>query len=72
VETLNDLYNVIELIDKFTPRSRTFHRYGDVTMAGEGLQNIGRYSALMAFEQGGVLIVTPGLFFSVSFQGPPL
>jgi hypothetical protein len=36
----------------FTSRSIIFHLYGDVTIAGEGLQNLGLCSALMAFEQG--------------------
>jgi hypothetical protein len=36
----------------FTSRSRIFHLYGDVTIAGEGLQNLGLCSALRAFEQG--------------------
>jgi hypothetical protein len=31
--------------------------YGDVTIAGEGLQNLGLRSALRAFEQGGIFIV---------------
>jgi hypothetical protein len=29
----------------------------DVTIAGEGLQNLGLCSALRAFEQGGIFIV---------------
>jgi hypothetical protein len=33
------------------------HVYGDVTTAGEGLQNLSLCSALRAFEQGGVFIV---------------
>jgi hypothetical protein len=37
--------------------SRIFHLYGDVTIAGEGLQNLGLCSALRAFEQGGTFIV---------------
>jgi hypothetical protein len=41
----------------FTSRSRIFHLYGDVTIAGEGLQNLGLCSALRAFEQGGIFIV---------------
>jgi hypothetical protein len=41
----------------FTSRSRIFHLYGDVTIAGEGLQNLGLCSALKAFEQGGIFIV---------------
>jgi hypothetical protein len=31
---------------------------GDVTIIGEGLQNLGLCSALRAFEQGGIFIVT--------------
>jgi hypothetical protein len=31
--------------------------YEDVTIAGEGLQNLGVCSALRAFEQGGIFIV---------------
>jgi hypothetical protein len=30
---------------------------GDVTIAGEGLQNLGLCSALRAFDQGGIFIV---------------
>jgi hypothetical protein len=37
----------------FTSRSRIFHLYGDVTIAGEGMQNLGLCSALRAFEQEG-------------------
>jgi hypothetical protein len=45
------------IIYSFTSRSRIFHLYGDVTIAGEGLQNLGLCSALRAFEQGGIFIV---------------
>jgi hypothetical protein len=45
------------IIYGFTSRSRIFHLYGDVTIAGEGLQNLGFCSALMAFEQGWIFIV---------------
>jgi hypothetical protein len=39
----------------FTSRSRIFtYEYGDVTITGEGLQNLGLCSVLRAFEQGGV------------------
>jgi hypothetical protein len=31
--------------------------YGDVTIAGEGLQNLVLCSALRAFEQGGIFTV---------------
>jgi hypothetical protein len=47
------------LIDylRFTSRPRIFHLCWDVTIAGEGLQNLGLCSALRAFEQGGIFIV---------------
>jgi hypothetical protein len=51
----------IDLIDLiiycFTSRSRIFHLYGDITIASEGLQNLGLCSALRTFEQGGIFIV---------------
>jgi hypothetical protein len=49
----------IFLIDHcgFRPSSKMFHLYGDVTIAGEGLQNLGLCSALRAFQQGGIFIV---------------
>jgi hypothetical protein len=34
------------------------HSYGDVTITGEGLQNLGLCSALKAFEQGGIFMVS--------------
>jgi hypothetical protein len=53
-----------------------FHLYGDVTIAGEGLQHLDLCSALRAFEQGGIFIVPHLLWhwtsvFPVSFEGPP-
>jgi hypothetical protein len=52
--------------------SRIFHLYGDVTIAGEELQNLGLCSALRAFELGGIFIVPHGtLVFPVSSDGPP-
>jgi hypothetical protein len=54
----------------FTSHSRIFHLYGDVTITGEGLQNLGLCSLLSAFEQGGIFIVPhllytgPRLFWS--------
>jgi hypothetical protein len=45
------------IIYGFTSRSRIFHLYGDVTITGEGLQNLGLCSALRAFEQGGIFIM---------------
>jgi hypothetical protein len=45
------------LICCFTSRSRIFHLYGDVTITGEGLQNLGLCSALKAFKKRGIFIV---------------
>jgi hypothetical protein len=45
------------IIYGFTSRSRIFHLHGNITIAGEGLQNVGLCSALRAFEQGGTFIV---------------
>jgi hypothetical protein len=45
------------IIYGFTSGSRVFHLYGDITITGEGLQNLGICSALRAFEQGGIFIV---------------
>jgi hypothetical protein len=36
---------------------RIFHLRGDVTIAGEGLQNLGLCTALSAFEQEGIFIM---------------
>jgi hypothetical protein len=63
-------------IDCFTSRSRIFHLYGHVTTTSEGLQNPGLCSAVRAFEQGGIFIVTHLLrhrasVFSISSEGPP-
>ena len=46
--------------------SRFFHLYGDVTIAGEELQNLGLCSALRAFEQGGIFIVPHLLWHGTS------
>jgi hypothetical protein len=60
----------------FTPCSRIFHLYGNVTIAGEGLQNLGPCSALGVFEQGRIFIVPNllwhgTLLFPGSSEGPP-
>jgi hypothetical protein len=60
----------------FTSCSRVFHIYGDVTITGEGLQNLSLCSALRAFEQGEMFIVPHLLWHgasvcSVSSEGPP-
>jgi hypothetical protein len=58
-------------------RSRIFHLYGDVTITGEGLQNLGLISALGALEQGGIYHATPSVtwdlvfVFFISSKGPP-
>ena len=44
-----------------------FHFYGDVAIAGEGLQNLGQCSALRAFEQGEIFIVPLLLWHGASF-----
>jgi hypothetical protein len=45
------------LIDYLRRPAQEFFTYGDVTIASEGLQNLGLCSALRAFEQGGIFIV---------------
>jgi hypothetical protein len=72
------LFQLIDwlIIYGFTSRSRIFHLYGDVTIAGEGLQNLGLCSAFRAFEQGGIFIVPHLLWhgtsvFPVSSEGLP-
>jgi hypothetical protein len=68
------------LIDYFTvlrPAQEFFYLYGDVTITGEGLQNLGLCSAPRAFEQGGIFIVPHLLWhgwtsvFPVASEGPP-
>jgi hypothetical protein len=60
------------IIYGFTSRSRIFHLYGDVTIAGEGLQILGLCSALRAFEQRGIFIVPHLLWHGVSvFRSHP-
>jgi hypothetical protein len=41
----------------FTSRSGIFHLYGDVTIAGEGLQNLDLCSTFRAVEKGEIFIV---------------
>ena len=38
-------------------RSRIFHSNKDITITGEGLQNLGFFSVLTVYEQGGIFIV---------------
>jgi hypothetical protein len=51
----------------FTPHSRIFLIYGDVTIAADGLQNIGLCSATRAFEQGGIFFLPHFLWNRTSF-----
>jgi hypothetical protein len=60
----------------FKSRSRIFHLHRDVTIAGEGLQNLGLCSSLRTFEQEGMFFratpaVTRGLGFSGFIQSTP-
>jgi hypothetical protein len=57
-DSLYHMHIYTMIIDSFTPRSRIFHLYGDVTIAGEGLQNLDLCPALRAFEQGEIFIVS--------------
>jgi hypothetical protein len=45
------------IIYGFMSTSRIIHLHGDVTIAGEELQNLGICSALRAFEHGSIFIV---------------
>jgi hypothetical protein len=48
----------------FASHPGIFHLYGDITITGEGLQNLGLCSALRAFDQGGHTCCDTGpLFF---------
>jgi hypothetical protein len=60
---------LIIIINSFLSCSRMFHLDGDVTITGEGLQNLGLCSALRAFEQGGIFIVSHLLWHGASVFG---
>jgi hypothetical protein len=54
--------------------SRPLHSYGDIAIAGEGLQNLGLCSVLSVFEQGGIFYHATPLWhwtsvFPVSSEG---
>jgi hypothetical protein len=58
------------IIYGFTSRSRIFHLYGDITITGEGLQNLGLCSALRAFWAGRDLYrATPAVTRDLGFPG---
>jgi hypothetical protein len=48
---------LIDYLRVYVPLKNFSLKYGDVTIAGEELQNLGLYSALRTFEQGGIFIV---------------
>jgi hypothetical protein len=49
---------LIDYLGFYVPlKNFSLNVYGDVTIAGEGLQNLGLCSALRAFEQGGIFIM---------------
>jgi hypothetical protein len=48
---------LIDYLRFYVPLNQFFTQNGDVTIAGEGLQNLGLCSALRAFEQGGMFIM---------------
>jgi hypothetical protein len=48
---------LIDYLLFYVPLKNFSLKYGDVTIAGEGLQNFGLCSALRAIEQGGIFIV---------------
>jgi hypothetical protein len=62
----SDFNQIGLIIYGFTSRSRIFHSYGNVTITGEGLQNLGPCSVLRAFEQGGIFIVPHLLWHGTS------
>jgi hypothetical protein len=71
-----EVLNFWLIIYSLTSRSRIFHLYEDITIASEGLQNLGLCSALGAFEQGGIFIVQHllwhrALVFPISSKGLP-
>jgi hypothetical protein len=47
---------IIQRID-FMSHARIFRLYGDVSITGKSMQNLGICLALKAFEQGGIFIV---------------
>jgi hypothetical protein len=55
-ETLTKIRREDYLLFNLRP-AREFFTHRDITIAGEGLQNLNLCSALTAFEQGGVFIV---------------
>jgi hypothetical protein len=59
------------IIYGFTSRSRIFHLYGNVTIAGEGLQNLGLCSALRAFDWAvrDLYRAIPAMTRDLSFSG---
>jgi hypothetical protein len=51
------LISYIDYLQFYVPLKNISLVYGDITIAGEELQNLGLCSAIRAFEQGGIFIV---------------
>jgi hypothetical protein len=67
---------LIDYLRFYVPLKNFSLKYGDVTIPGEGLQNLNLCLALWAFEQGGIFIVSHLLrygtsVFPVSSEGLP-
>jgi hypothetical protein len=60
---------LIDCLLFYVPLKNISLKYGDVIIIGEGLQNLGLCSALKAFEQGGIFIVSHLL--RLDFSGLP-
>jgi hypothetical protein len=48
---------LIDYLLFYVPLKNFSLKYGDITISGEGLQNLGLCSALWAFNQGGGFIM---------------
>jgi hypothetical protein len=49
--------SLIDYLVFYVPLNNISLKYGNVTITGEGLQNLGLCSALRPFEQGGIFNV---------------
>jgi hypothetical protein len=61
------LFRLIDYLRFYVPLKNISLIWRDVTIACEGLQNLGLCSALRAFEQGGIFIVPHLLWRETSF-----
>jgi hypothetical protein len=58
--------NLIDWLIDCTSCSRIFHLYGDITITGDGMQNLGLFSALRAFD---LYRVKPAVSQGLGFSG---